>query len=139
MNDYKNLSISVGEVLNVPNIMLSGRLSGWHDSGISALLSGYKNDSVSTIVLDVANLDVKDQSGAEAIIKSLRNLGSDVCVHVVCSGMLLRLLEEANLSQCIRLYSSTDEISKYLMPNDEYYTSRSIADDYEGLELPRAA
>lgn len=133
------LSISVGELLGIPKVAIMGSMDGWHDQTVMGILAAFRDQGTTSLVLDIAALTFAGISGATGMIKVLRSLGPEICIHVVASGATAKILNRADLFPCIRLYSSMDEIAEYIPLNEDVLTSRWIASDADDAELPLAA
>ena len=133
------LSISVGELIGIPRVTLRGSMDGWHDQAISGVLMSFRDQGTTSLVFDIVGLSFCGMDGASAMIKVLRSLGPQICVHVLASGAPSGILNRAELGQCIRLYSTTDEIANHLIPGEEYFTSRWTAQGTDDIEQPLAA
>lgn len=106
---------------------------------MSGVLSGFRDQGASSLVLDIAGLNFVGTSGAASMIDALRKLGPEMCVHVVASGLSAKILERADLGPSVRLYSSTDEIAQHIAPESEDLTSRWMPDSFDDTEMPLAA
>ena len=133
------LSISVGELIGIPKVTLRGSMDGWHDQAISGVLMSFRDQGTSSLVLDIVGLAFTGVDGASAMIRVLRSLGSQICVHVLTSGAPADILNRAELGLCIRLYSTTDDIANHLISGEEYFTSRWTASGIDDIEQPLAA
>lgn len=133
------LSISVGELIGVPRVTLRGRVEGWHDQAISGILTGFRDQGTTSLVLDITSLTFAGMDGAAGMIRVLRSLGPQICVHLLASGTPRSLLSKAEIGPCIRLYSNTDEIAEHLAVDEEFYTSRWMAAVSDDTEMPLAA
>ncbi len=133
------LSISVGELIGVPRVTLRGAMASWHDEAVGGVLTALRDQATTSLVLDIANLEFVGVDGASALIRVLRSIGPEMCVHVVASGAPVRILARAEFGPCIKLYSSTDEIAEYLSPSDYPLTSRWMAQEADDTQLPLAA
>lgn len=133
------LSISVGDLIGVPKVTLRGCMDGWHDQALSGVLTGFRDQGTTSLVLDLASLSFAGTDGATAMINVLRSLGSEICVHMVASSAHANMLRRAELGPSIKLYSSTDEIAEYLPPHEQVFTSRWMASKGEDTEMPLAA
>lgn len=134
----KELSISVGELLGVIKVSLSGQMSTSHDQAVLGILSGFKDQGVNSVVLDIAGLEISTIESATGLINVLRALGPMLYVHVVASDAVSSLLRKGGFGNCVHLYSSLDELASQV-GREEYYTSRWIAQESEDNELPLAA
>ncbi|MCL5104538.1 MAG: hypothetical protein M1133_10580 [Armatimonadetes bacterium] len=132
------LSITVGELLSIPKVTLSGRMERWHDQAVMGVFKGFRDQGCNSLVLDIAGLNLAETEGFVGLINVLRLTGPDICIHVVTSPASSGLLQRARLGPCVRLYSSTDEIAEYVNP-EEYLTSRYVAPGTEDSEMPMAA
>lgn len=139
MMESPELSINVGELLDVPRVSLHGCMDSWHQQAVASVLTGLRDHGTTSVVLDLGGLSFAGYNGATSMINTLRSLGPQICVHVVASGNPASLLGRAELGPCIKLYTSTDEIAEYLAPCEDYFTSRWIAEGIEDYELPLAA
>lgn len=133
------LSISVGDLIGVPRVSLRGCMDGWHDQAVSGILTGFREQGTTSLVLDLAGLSFAGSDGATSMINVLRSVGPEVCVHVVTSGSPAAILKRADMGPCVRLYSSTDEIAEYVATSHECLTSRWMAFGVDDVELPLAA
>lgn len=134
-----NLSISIGELLGVPKVTLRGNLDGWHDQAVSGILTVFRDEGTSSMVLDIAAINFTSTAGATGLINVLRSLGPRMCVHVVASDTPASILGKAGFGSCVRLYSSTEELAKHVTTEPESLTSRWIASTELETRLPRAA
>ncbi|MCE5200614.1 hypothetical protein LLG39_16735, partial [bacterium] len=123
----QELSISVGELLGVPRVTLSGHLGNCHDQALLGILGGLQEQGAGSLVLDIAGLSLSGVEPATSLINVLRSIRPGICVHVVASGSAAVILRKAALGPCVRLYSSTDEVSEYVSPDEECLTSRWMA------------
>lgn len=133
------LSIAVDELIGVPKVTLRGNMDDWHDQVMSGVLTGFRDQGNTSLVLDMAGLNFAGLNGATSLLSVLRKLGPEMCVHVVVSGVPAKALAKAGLGPSVRLYSSTDEIAEYISPNSEELTSRWVASISDDSELPIAA
>ena len=133
------LSISVGDLIGVPKVTLRGCMDGWHDQVLSGVLTGFRDQGTTSLVLDLAGLSFTGADGATSMINVLRSLGSEICVHIVASSAHANILRRAALGPSIKLYCSTDEIAEYLPPHEQVLTSRWMASESEDNEIPLAA
>jgi anti-anti-sigma regulatory factor len=133
---YPELSISVGELLGVPRVVLRGSMDGWHDQAIRGVLEGFSDQGVSSVVLDLAELTFFGVDGATGMINVLRSLGPGMCVHLVAEGSCRDILHRAKFPPSVRLYSSTDELAEQVSCSEECFTSRCREQIYEDGELP---
>ena len=133
------LYISVGELLGVPRVTLSGYMDGWHDQAILGILTGVHDGGANSLVLDVARMNFRGVDGATALIRVLRMLSPELCVHLVASGASKDVLCKADMGSNIRHYSSTDEIAESFGAHEEYLTSRWMASECQDTQLPLAA
>lgn len=133
---YPELSISVGELLGVPRVVLRGSMDGWHDQAIRGVLEGFSDQGVASVVLDLAELTFAGVDGATGMINVLRSLGSSMCVHVVAENAPKDILMRAKFAPHVHLYSSTDELAEQVTSAEECFTSRWRAHASEGGELP---
>jgi hypothetical protein len=136
---YPELSISVGELLGVPRVVLRGSMDGWHDQAVKGILEGFGDQDVSSLVLDLAELTFAGIDGATGMINVLRSLCPSMCVHIVAEGAPRDILCRAKFPPSIHLYSSTDELAEQVSTNEECFTSRWRAGSSEGGELPLVA
>lgn len=137
--ESQELLISVGDLIGVPKVTLRGNMDSWHDQAMSGVLTGFRDQGTTSLVLDIAGLNFAGVNGATSMVNALRSLGPEMCVHVVTSVVSARILGKAELGPSIRLYSSTDELAEYIAPIDEDLTSRWMASRSEDSELPLAA
>lgn len=137
--ESQQLCIAVDNLIGVPKVTIRGRMAGWHDQAMSGVLSGFRDQGASSLVLDIAGLNFVGTSGAASMIDALRKLGPEMCVHVVASGLSAKILERADLGPSVRLYSSTDEIAQHIAPESEDLTSRWMPDSFDDTEMPLAA
>ena len=133
------LSIAVDELIGVPKVTLRGKMDEWHDQAMSGVLTGFRDQGNTSLVLDMAGLNFTSTNSATSMLTVLRKLGPDICVHVVASGLSAKVLEKAELGPAVRLYSSTDEIAEYISPASEDLTSRWTPSISNDSELPLAA
>lgn len=133
------LSISIGELIGIPKITLRGNMDCQYDQAISGILVSYRDQGTTSLVLDITGLKFKSADSASAMIMVLRSLGPQICVHVLASGATAGILNKAELEPCIRAYSTTDDIANYLIPSEEYFTSRWMASGIDDIEQPLAA
>lgn len=133
------LSISVGDLIGIPRVTLRGAMDSWHDQAVSGVLSAFRDQASTSMVLDIANLSFAGVGGATSMINVLRALGPEISVHVVASGSPAKILRKAELGPSVRVYSTTDEIAEYLTPAEEALTSRWLARGSDDAELPLAA
>jgi anti-anti-sigma regulatory factor len=133
------LSITVGELLGVPRVTLRGYLNGWHDQLIAGVLTGFRDQGTTSLVLDVSSLRFSGADGAAALVRVLRSIGPEMCIHVLTESTAMRILSKADLGPCIRLYSNSDEIAESLSPEEEFLTSRWLASAAGDECLPLAA
>lgn len=133
------LSIAVDKLIGVPKVTLRGQMDGWHDQAMSGVLSGFREQGTTSLVLDIAGLDFAGVNGATSMVTVLRKLGPEMCVHVVTSDFSARMLQRAELGPAVRLYGSTDELADYISPHSEDLTSRWVAPDSGDTEMPLAA
>lgn len=134
-----DLSISVGDLIGVPKVTMRGVMDGWHDQAVSGVLTSFRDQGTTSLVLDLASLSFTGIDGAASLINVLRGLGPELRIHVVASAAISSILAKAALGPCVRLYSSTDEIAEYLPTRNEFLTSRWIAAKSEDGEMPLAA
>ena len=134
-----SLSIVVGELLGVPKVTVRGDLNGWHDQAILGVLAAFRDEGASSLVLDIAAINLINAEGATGLVNVLRALGSKMCVHVVASDAPAKILGKAGLGVCVRLYSSTDEIAKHVSNESIELTSRWIESGGTDNEMPLAA
>jgi len=137
--ERSELSIAVGELIGVPRVTLRGCMDSWHDQAMSGVLSGFRDQGASSLVLDIAGLSFAGMNGVASMVNALRMLGPEMCVHVVTSASTVGVLKKAELGPSVRLYDSTDEIAQYVSPSLEDLTSRWMAAGSEDTELPLAA
>lgn len=135
----QELSISVGELLGIPKVSLSGYLDGWHDQAILGILNGLHESGANSIVLDVACLNLRGIDGTTSLVNVLRMLDSELCVHMVASSAIKTLFEKAEVGSNIYLYSNTDEIAEEFNTHTEYLTSRWVEQDTEDTYIHMAA
>ena len=102
------------------------------------MLEEFRDQGTTSLVLDLARLQFSGTEAQLTMIKVLRSLGPEICLHTVTSGMPARILKEAHLGPCVRLYASTDEIAEYLTPNHGFYNSRRVVGK-DDSDLPLAA
>ena len=133
------LCISVGELLGVPKVSLSGSMHDWHDQAVLGVLAGFRDQQATSLVLDIVGLRLSGIDGAAGLISVLRSLGPGMCVHIVACGAAKAILDKAGLGPSARLYSSTDELAEYVLAQGEYLTSRWMVSGSEDAELPMAA
>lgn len=133
------LSISVGDLIGVPKVTLRGCMDSWHDQAVSGVLTAFRDQQATSLVLDLAGLSFAGAEGATSMVNVLRSLGPEMCVHVVASGAPATVLGRAGLGPSVRLYSSTDEIAEYLPPEEQFLTSRWLTSESQDLEMPFAA
>ncbi len=133
------LSILIGELLGVPKVTFRGNLDGWHDEAVRGVLTAFRDEGTSSLVLDIAAINFTNTDAATGLIHVLRSLGPRICVHVLASGAPAKILDRAGLGICVRLYSSTDEIAEHVSPVADELTSRWIAPTDQDNELPLAA
>jgi len=136
---YPELSISVGELLGVPRVVLRGSMDGWHDQAIRGVLEGFSDQGISSVVLDLAGLSFAGSDGATGMINVLRSLDPALCVHLVAASGLKEIMHSAKFPPSIHLYSSTDELAEQVFTTEDYYTSRRRAPGRDGGELPLMA
>lgn len=134
----KELSISVGELLGVIKVSLSGQMCTSHDQAILGILAGFRDQGASSLVLDIVGLQLNTIESATGLINVLRSLGPMFCVHVVASDPVSSILSRGGFGNCVRLYSSLDELASHV-GREEYFTSRWMAQESEDNELPLAA
>ena len=133
------LSIAVDKLIGVPKVTLRGSLDGWHDQAMSGVLSGFRDQGNTSLVLDIAGLNFSGTNAATSMVTVLRKLGPEMCVHIVTSGFSARVLQKAELGPAVRLYASTDELAEYISPTSEDLTSRWVASAADDTEMPLAA
>jgi len=133
------LSIAVDELIGVPKVTLRGNMDDWHDQAMAGVLTGFRDQGNTSLVLDIAGLNFAGLNGATSMLTVLRKLGPEMCVHVVTSGLSAKVLAKAELGPAVRLYSSTDEIAEYISPTSEDLTSRWVASISDDSEMPLAA
>lgn len=133
------LSISVGDLIGVPKVTMRGAMDGWHDQAVLGVLTSFRDQGTTSLVLDLASLTFAGIDGATSLVNVLRGLGPDIRVHVVVPAAISSILGKAGLGPCVRLYSSTDEIAEYLPTREESLTSRWMAAKSEDTEMPLAA
>ena len=133
------LSIAVDELIGVPKVTLRGQMDGWHDQAMSGVLTGFRDQGTTSLVLDIAGLSFVGANGATSMVNVLRKLGPEMAVHVVASGFSAKVLQKAGLGPAVRLYASTDELAEYISPASDDLTSRWMAPDSDESELPLAA
>jgi len=132
------LSISVGELLGVIKVSLSGQMCASHDQAVLGILSGFRDQGATSLVLDIVGLQIGTIESATSLINVLRSLGPMFCVHVVASDSVSSILRKGNFGNCIRLYSSLDDLADHV-GREEFLTSRWMAQESEDNELPIAA
>ncbi|NLN77166.1 MAG: hypothetical protein GX139_12795 [Armatimonadetes bacterium] len=137
--DCAELSIAVEKLIGVPRLTLRGHMDGWHDQAMDGVLSGFRDQGTTSLVLDIAGLTFAGANGATSMVNALRKLGPEVAVHVVASGMSAKVLRTARLGSAVRLYSSTDELADYISPASEDLTSRWMPAESDDTEMPLAA
>lgn len=137
--DCAELSIAVDELIGVPKLTLRGHMDGWHDQAMSGVLTGFRDQGTTSLVLDIAGLNFAGSNGATSMVNVLRKLGPGMAVHVVASGFSARVLQMAELGPAIRLYASTNELAEYISPASEDLTSRWMAPSSDDSEMPLAA
>jgi hypothetical protein len=133
---YPELSISVGELLGVPRVVLRGSMDGWHDQAVRGVLEGFGDQGITSVVLDLAELSFAGIDGATGMINVLRSLTPGMCVHVVAQGASQDMLQRAKFPPAVHLYASTDELAEQVATSDECFTSRWRAPEFQGGELP---
>lgn len=133
------LSISVGNLLGVPKVTLRGSMDSWHDQVVSGVLTGFRDEGTTSLVLDIAALSLCGVGGATSLVNALRSVGPEMGIHVVVSGSAANILDKAKLGPSVRLYSSTDELAEYISPAKECLTSRWMAPSADDSQLPLAA
>ena len=133
------LSISVGDLIGVPKVTMRGAMDGWHDQAVLGVLTSFRDQGTTSLVLDLASLTFAGIDGATSLVTVLRGLGPEIRVHVVAPAAISGILAKAGLGPCVRLYSSTDEIAEYLPTREEFLTSRWMAAKSEDSEMPLAA
>lgn len=133
------LSISVGDLIGVPRVTLRGAMDAWHDEAVSGVLTAFRDQASTSLVLDIANLVFAGMNGATSMVNVLRALGPQMSVHVVASGSPARVLNRAELGPSVKLYASTDELAEYLTPGEPPLTSRWLPQAADDNELPLAA
>ncbi|MCE5314062.1 MAG: hypothetical protein ABFD49_07320 [Armatimonadota bacterium] len=133
------LSITVGELLGIAKVSLSGHMGPRHDQAIQGILTGFSEQGATSLVLDMAGLTPSGIDAATGLINALRSIGPALCVHVVASGTLLTLLRNGNFGPCVKVYSSTDEIADRVSSEEECLTSRWMHQGTQDTELPLAA
>ena len=138
MNNPK-LSISVGDLIDVPKVTLRGSLEAWHDQAVSGVLTAFRDQRSPSLVLDLARFSFACADGAASMISVLRSLGPQMCVHVIASGQTAAILRRARLGHSVRLYSSTNEVAEHLPTEDQFLRSGWPASDRADVEMPFAA
>ena len=133
------LSITVGELQGVPRVTLGGCLESWHDELLAGVLIGFRDQGTTSLVLDISALRLSGVDSAAALVRVLRSLGPEICVHVLSASPAKKVLEKAELGPCIKLYANTDEIAESLSPEEEFLTSRWLASAAGDERLPLAA
>lgn len=133
------LSIAVDKLIGVPKVTMRGHLDGWHDQAMSGVLSGFRDQGTTSLVLDIAGLAFAGSNAATSMVTALRKLGPEMCVHIVTSGFSAKMLQKAELGPTVRLYASTDELAEYISPSSEDLTSRWVARSSDDTEIPLAA
>lgn len=136
---HPELSISVGELLGIPRVVLRGSMDGWHDQAIKGVLEGFGDQGTMSVVLDLVGLEFAGVDGATGMINVLRSLRPGLCVHLVAAGTPRDILTRARFQPAIRIYSSTDEFAEQASVVDEYFTSRRQTLVSDGGELPTVA
>jgi hypothetical protein len=133
------LSITVGELLGVAKVSLSGHMGSWHDQAVIGILAGFREQGATSLVLDIAGLTPSGTESATGLINALRSVGPTLCVHVVASGAMGALLRKGAFGPSVKVYSSTDEVADRVGPEEECLTSRWMAPGTQDTELPLAA
>ena len=137
--DCAELSIAVDKLIGVPKLTLRGHMDGWHDQAMSGVLTGFRDQGTTSLVLDIAGLSFIGANGATSMVNVLRQLGPEMAVHVVVRGFLAKVLEMAGLGPAVRLYTSTNELAEYISPDSEDLTSRWTLPNSDDSEMPLAA
>ncbi|MHB9036717.1 MAG: hypothetical protein ACYC64_08620 [Armatimonadota bacterium] len=133
------LSITVGELLGIAKVSLSGRMGSSHDQAVLGILTGFREQGATSLVLDIAGLTPSGVDAATGLINALRTLGPTLCVHIVASGAMGALLRKGGFGPCVRIYSSADEVADLVGLEEECLTSRWMSPGTEDTELPLAA
>lgn len=135
----QELSITVGELLGVVKVSLSGQLGSRQDQAIHGVLAGFQEQGSTSLVLDLANLTTSGIDAATGLINVLRSLDSTTCIHIVASGALASILRKCSFGPSVRVYSSVNDLADEFIDNEEYLTSRWMANGTQDTELPLAA
>ncbi len=56
------LSIAVDEQIGVPKVTLRGHMDSWHDQAMSGVLTGFREQGATSLVLDIAGLRFAGQT-----------------------------------------------------------------------------
>jgi hypothetical protein len=72
-------------------------MDSWHDQAISGVLAGFRDQGTTSLVLDLGRLTFQGLQGATSMVTALKELGPEICVHVVTSSLSGRVLQNADL------------------------------------------
>ncbi|MEN6356126.1 MAG: hypothetical protein ABFD83_03470 [Armatimonadota bacterium] len=135
----QELSITVGELLGIVKVSLTGQLSPRHDQALYGVLTGFQEQGSTSLVLDLAGLAPSGIEAATGLINVLRSLGPTTNIHIVASGALGSILRKGSFGPSVRVYSSVDDLADTFGDDEEYLTSRWMARGTQDTELPLAA
>ena len=128
-----------GDLLGIPKVSVSGHVDSGHEHAILGMLNGYRDHGARSIVLDLVGLEAGGVHCASFLLWALRGVGPSMRVHVVGSSILCGILNRAGMGQRVRTYASLDEIVEASSVQEEYMTSRWMAEDSDDHEMPMAA
>lgn len=133
------LTILVGELLGVPKVSISGTMLRSYEQAVSGILNAFKEQGTPTLILDLAGAGQGSMESMAFLLRTLRDLGPGMCVHVVAVNSVCCILRKTGLGPSVRTYCSIDEVSEKIEPEQEYLTSRWMAPGTEDTEIPLAA
>ncbi|MFQ3550103.1 MAG: hypothetical protein SNJ70_10185 [Armatimonadota bacterium] len=110
-----DLCISVGELLGITRITISGCIENNRIYCIDEIISGIVDSGVNTVVLDVSSLCFLEKEYEKKIIDILAFYCRKISIHILANKRIIRLLNKSDIKSYLNFYRSTDEISEYLI------------------------
>jgi anti-anti-sigma regulatory factor len=137
--EHTELAISITEFNRTPLMTISGRMDAWHGPTIDVALQSFVDAAERDLILDLARLEFSGADAASALVKSIRQLRPEICIHAVADTQLAHNLRSANFGPCISISTSFAEIAEGIRVEERYLTSRWTPQQVEEEELPLAA